>query len=297
MKTVGVPLLVLLIILVLGLMLVAFQVRETELAFVTRLGKPVRTMDQPGLYFKWPIPIEKVHKYDTRLRVYEGPLAETTTRGAVPIIVKTYVVWRVTDPLKFLGSVRTIDEAERQLYNQINDTQNRVIGKYAFAEFVNNDPNQIKMDQIQSEMLTDLQTALQEEYGIEVSTLGIKQLMVAQSVTEKVFERMKSARNLKTVATITEGQAQATSIRTEAESIRKILLAAADGRAMAIRGQGDAEAAQFYNLLETEPELAIILKQFEALKEMLKENTTAVLPTEAGPLKLLTEIPDPNKWK
>ena len=51
MKTVGIPALVLSIILILGLMLMAFQVRETELVFVTRLGKAVRTMDKPGLYF------------------------------------------------------------------------------------------------------------------------------------------------------------------------------------------------------------------------------------------------------
>lgn len=297
MKTLGVPLLVVLIILILGLMLVAFQVRETELAFVTRLGKPVRTMDRPGLYFKWPMPIEKVHKYDTRLRVYEGDLVETTTRGAESIIVKTYVVWRVADPLTFYGSVRTVDEAERTLYSQVNDTQNRVIGRYAFGDFVNNDPNEIKLDQIQTDMLVDLRAALQEEYGIEINTLGIKQLQVDEDVTEKVFARMSAARNRKATATINKGKAEATRIRTNAGAVRKELLAAADARAMAIRGQGDAEAAKYYQMLEEEPQLAVTLKEFDALKEMLRENTTLILPTDAGPLKLLTGVPDPNSWK
>lgn len=297
MKTIGVPLLVLLIILVLGLMLVAFQVRETELAFITRLGKAVRTMDKPGLYFKWPTPIEKVHRYDSRMRVYEADLGETTTRGAVPIIVKTYMVWRVADPLTFYRSVGTFDQAEKQLYGQISDTQNRVIGKYTFAEFVNNDPNQIKIEQIQNEMLADLQVALQDEYGIEVSALGIKQLQVAQDVTEKVFARMRAARNLKKVATESEGEAEATRIRTDAESIRKELLAAADARALAIRGQGDAEAAQYYQLQEAEPAFAIFLKKLEALKTMLDKDTTLVLPSDAPPFDLLTTAPDPSHGK
>ncbi|MCF7976009.1 MAG: protease modulator HflC [Phycisphaerae bacterium] len=296
MKNVGIPILVLIIILVLSLMLVAFQVRETEVAFVTRLGKPVRTMENPGLYFKWPLPIEMVHKYDARLHVFEADLSETTTKGAVPIIIKSYAVWKVTDPVAFNKSVKTVAQAEAKLYSQIQDTQNRIVSQHTFSEFVNSDKSKIAIEKIQSDMLADLKSSMEAEYGIEVRNLGIKRLQVNEKVSANVFNRMKTARNRKTEATITSGQAEATKIVTDAASIRKELLAAAEGRAMAIRGQGDAEAAQFYKMLDAEPQFAIFLKNLEALKSMLKQRTTLVLPMDADPFDLLVKAPDPNTW-
>jgi len=296
MKNLGIPILVAILVLLMGLMLVTFQVRETELAFVARFGNPVRSQDEPGLYFKWPTPIEKAHKYDARMRVFEADMGETTTKGAVPIIVKTYVVWRIADPLEFYKSLKTVEQAKSTLYSQISDTQNRIIGGYAFSEFVNSDPTKIKIVQIQNEMLADLKGAIESEYGIIIETLGIKQLKVNEAVTEKVFERMRAARNLKTEATIAEGEAQATKITTDAISISQELMAAANARAKAIQGRGDAEAAQYLEMLKEAPEFAIFLKNLDALKTMFKAGTTVVLPMDAEPISLLKEAPDPNTW-
>ncbi len=297
MKNLGIPILVLIIILILSLMLVAFQVRETEVAFVTRLGKHVRTMEEPGLYFKWPLPIERVRKYDSRLHVYEADMGETTTKGAVPIIIKTYAVWKVADPVAFYRSIKTVSDVEAKLLGQIQDTQNRIVSQHTFSEFVNSDQSKIAIEQIQADMLADLKLTMETQYGIEVKALGIKRLQVNDKVSANVFNRMKTARNRKTEATITSGQAEATRIITDAASIRKELLAAASGRAMAIRGQGDAEAAQFYKMLDAEPKFAIFLKNLEALKVMLQQRTTLVLPMDAAPFNLLTEVPDPNALK
>ncbi len=296
MKNLGIPILVAVLVLLMGLMLVTFQVRETDLAFVTRFGNPVRTQDAPGLYFKWPTPIEKEHKYDARMRVFEADLGETTTKGAVPIIVKTYVVWCIANPVQFYKSVGTVEQAKSTLYSQVSDTQNRIIGGYAFSEFVNSDPAKIKIEQIQAEMLADMKGAIESEYGITIETLGIKQLKVNEAVTEKVFDRMRAARNLKTEATIAEGEAEATKIATDAVSISQELMAAANARAKAIQGQGDAEAAQFYPMLKQAPQFAIFLKNIEALKTMLKDRTTLVVPMDAEPFSLLKEMPDPNAW-
>ena len=296
MKNIGIPILVGLLVLLMGLMLVTFQVRETDLAFVTRFGEAVRTQTEPGLYFKWPAPIEKEHKYDGRMRVFEADVGETTTKGAVPIIVHTYVVWRIADPLEFYKSVGTVEQAKGKLYSQISDTQNRIIGQYAFSEFVNSDPDKIKIEEVQGKMLADLKGAMESEYGIRVETLGIKQLKVNEAVTEKVFDRMRAARNLKTEATIAEGEAEATKITTDAVSVSQELMAAANARAKAIKGQGDAEAARHYEKLKENPQFAIFLKNLEALKAMLKDRTTLVLPMDADPIKLLKEMPDPNAW-
>jgi membrane protease subunit HflC len=297
MKSIAIPILIAVIFLVMVVYLVTFQVRETESAFVTRFGKPVREVTEPGLYRKWPTPIEQVHKFDSRMRVLEAELGETTTSGTVPIIVNTYVVWRVAEPLKFLNAVKTIENAESKLRNQINDSQNRVIGQHTFGEFVNSDPDKIKFDQIQDEILADLKGPALKDYGIDVKTLGIKQLKISADVTKQVFERMKAERQRRTTATISEGGAEAERIRSEANAKRAVLVAAAEARAKKIRGEGDAEAAKYYKMLEEEPQLAMFLRNLDALAITLKERATVVIPADVDPFRLLTGMPslEPNK--
>jgi membrane protease subunit HflC len=292
MKNIAIPILIGLIFLVMVVYLVTFQVRETESAFVTRFGKPVREITKPGLYVKWPTPIEQAHKFDSRLRVLEAvEFGETPTKGAVPIIVNTYVVWRVAEPLRFLNSVKTPENAETKLRNQVNDTQNRVIGRYTFGEFVNSDPNMSRFDQIQADMLADLKEPVLRDYGIEIKTLGIKQLKVSENVTQKVFARMKAERQRQTDATISEGEAEAIRIRTEANNKRDVLMAAAEARAKEIRGQGDADAAQYYALLQEDPDLAMFLRNLETLGATLKEKATVIIPADAAPFELLKKMP------
>jgi membrane protease subunit HflC len=291
MKNIAIPILVAAIFLVMVIYLVTFQVRATESAFVTRFGKPVREVNEPGLYAKWPTPIEQVHKFDSRMRVLEAEMGETTTSGTIPIIVNTYVVWRVKEPLKFLNAVKTIENAELKLRAQINDSQNRVIGQHAFGEFVNSDPAKIKFDGIQAEMLADLKGPALKDYGIEIKTLGIKQLKISADVTKQVFERMKAERQRLTQATTSEGEAEAARIKAEANKKEAMLRAAADARAKIIRGQGDKEAAQFYKMQEEDPQLAIFLRNLEALATTLKERATVVIPADADPFRLLTGMP------
>lgn len=292
MKNVTIPILVALIFIVMGIYLVTYQVRETESVFITRFGEPVREKTEPGLGWKWPTPIEQVHRFDARMRVLESSrLSETPTRGSTPIIVNTYIVWRVAEPLKFLTAVKTVANAEGKLRDQVSDTQNRIIGRHFFGDFVNSDPNRVILDKIQGDMLADLQEPVRREYGVEVKTLGIKQLKISEDVTKSVFDRMRADRKRRTDTTISQGQAEADKIRSEANNRRDVLLAAAEARGKAIRGQGDAEAAKYYEMLEKAPELAMFLRNLESLLTSLKERATLVIPADSEPFKYLREMP------
>ncbi len=299
MKNLAIVILVALLVVVMAIYAVTFQVRETETALVTTFEKPSRPIPRPGLYFKWPRPIQRVHKFDSRARVLEGDATETTTKEATPIIVNTYIVWRITEPLQFFNAVGTVKKAESMLLKQISDTQNRIIGQHSFGEFVNSDPNKIRFEDIQEEMLTDLKPAVRQNYGIDVSTVGIKRLQISADVSKDVFARMQAERNRRTEATIAQGNAEATRIRTDADSKKTELLATAEARAKAIQGQGDAEAAKYYKMLDEDPALAMFLRDIDTLKKVLQERATIVLSTDSEPFKLLREKPsiEPNKPK
>jgi membrane protease subunit HflC len=103
---------------------------------------------------------------------------------------------------------------------------------------------------------------------------------------------MKAERNRRTEATIAEGNAEATKIKTDADSKKTELLAAAQARAKAIRGQGDAEAAKYYKMLEADPELAMFLRDVEALKKILEKRSTIVISADTEPFKMLKQMPE-----
>jgi membrane protease subunit HflC len=295
MKNIAITIFIVLIVVTLGLYLVSFQVRETECCMVTTFGEPTRRqITEPGWYFKWPFPIQQVHKFDSRMRVFTPEVEETRTAGGEPIIVNTYVVWRISEPLKFFNSVKTVRNAEDELLrSRIRNTQNNVIGRHYFSEFVNSDPEKIKFEDIQRDMLTELKAAVADaQYGIEIEAVGIKQLKVSEEVSKEVFERMRAERNRRAEAITAQGEAEKIKIETEANSISDELIAAAEARAKVIRGKGDAQAAKYYKMLEADPELAAFLRDLEALQKMLEKRTTYVVPTDKEPFSLLKGMPD-----
>jgi membrane protease subunit HflC len=150
-------------------------------------------------------------------------------------------------------------------------------------------------------MLTDLQKAVADAgYGIEIKTIGIKQLKVSADVSKKVFERMKADRNERAVTITTKGDAEAVSIKSRARSMSDELTSVAEARAKKIMGQGDAEAAKYYKMLEANPDLAIFLRDLEALQKMLEARTTLLIPADYEPFSLLKglkglHVLEPNK--
>ncbi len=291
MKNVWVLAFVVIILMVLGLFLFTFQVRETEMKLVTFFNEPRKTIQEPGWYWRLPPPIHVIRTFDRRSYLYETVLEDTTTRGGEPITVTSYVVWRIEDPLKFLESVKDQKGAERVLSSLLRNTQNSVIGKYYFSDFVNSDPALIKLETIEDEMSRNVTAHASAQYGIEVRTVGIRRLGISELVTKDVFERMKKDRERITQKIIADGDAEATKIRKDAESKRKELLAIVEAQAKAIRGSGDAEAAGYYKMLEENKELAIFLRDIEALRKILKEKSTIVLGADVEPVHLLKKAP------
>lgn len=302
MKNLASIIFVLLVVVVLVVYLVSFQVRETETVVVTTFGEPKRSITEPGLYWKWPTPIQKVHRFDSRLQLFEGIMEETATKGGQPIIVTTYLVWNIAEPQKFLESVGTIEEAQRKLRGRLRDKQNTVIGQHYFSEFVNTDPVKIRFEAIEKKMLQALTAPIKADYGIGIKTVGIKQLGVSSKVTEDVFERMRADRKAIADAITTQGQAEATKIKNDAERKRLELLALAEGRAKAIRGAGDAEAARHYKDLKEDPDFAMFLQDIEAIKKILKERSTVIISAQTRPFEILRRLPNikpakPNEQK
>ena len=95
------------VVVVVALVAVAgtFQVQETEYAIVARFGDPRRVIDEAGLHFKWPPPIETLLRIDRRTNVLDPEPGEYLTSDKKNILVSKFLVWSVADPLRYLVSL------------------------------------------------------------------------------------------------------------------------------------------------------------------------------------------------
>ena len=80
-------------------------VDETEQIVILQFGKPVQTITDPGLNFKFPAPIQVSNSFDKRLLEYDVPPEEILSRDKKSLIIDNYVRWRIVDPLLFLQTV------------------------------------------------------------------------------------------------------------------------------------------------------------------------------------------------
>ncbi|MCC7407863.1 MAG: protease modulator HflC [Phycisphaeraceae bacterium] len=290
----------------------AFTVRYDQAAVLTTFNRAVDPVtdasgkvieagsvkQEPGLYFRWPWPVQQVEYYTTRLQILEDQLEELQTADRFSLVMRTYVVWRIKDPLAFFRGLRTTEAAEVQLQSMLRSVRG-IISRYAFTDMVNPYPERLKLREIESQMLAQIQERLaQSGYGIEVRYIGIRRMMLPEGVTESVFERMKETRLAIAARAREEGGAQAAAIRSEATAASKRILAFAEERALKLRAEGDAQAAKYYDVFNKDQELAAFLRRIQTLRAALP-GATVVLPVEeiapegglispqgAGPVKL-----------
>ncbi len=287
------------LLVIFALLLFAFQVRQTHVAVVTTFGKYSRTLTTPGLYWKLPWPIQNVYTFDNRIHTFERRFEQTATRDGRNLLINLYVGWRVADPRMFLERFDQGDlaRAEQTLEAQVRDTKNGVVSQYAFADFISTNEQDLKFDEIEKKMETDLQRKAVDSYGIEIKFVGIKQLGLPESITAKVFDRMREERQQLVKQFTGEGEAEAIRIRADADRQRQEILAKADAEATVLRGQADAEAAKFLAVFEKNPRLANFLLDLKALELATKERTTLILDQQTPPFNMLhspgTEAPPP----
>ena len=281
---------ILLGVIVAAILLVAvfsFQLNQTESAVVTTFGRPTQ-VTEPGLHFRWPFPFQRIYRFDHRIRCFEGgsgKLEETMTADGQNILVGIYVNYKISDAKQFFVTMENLTKAEADLNSWMRGFKNAAFGQYRFNQVINVDPKQMKLNEIQEKIRTDLAKRA-SEFGMEVVSVGINTINVPKSISEKVFERMIQERQRAAAERLAEGDREAKNIRIKADSRKAILLADAEAAAKEIRAKGDAEAAQYYAVFKQNPELAEFLRKLDSLRSVMKNRTTLVLDTDVAPFNL-----------
>jgi len=267
-----------------------YQVNENDLVIVTTFGRVQPESPQPGLHFCWPYPAEKVYKFDKRARAFAGTTAgaaeEILTKDGKNIVVSIFIVYRISDGVRFFETVSNLSTAEQRLNDFMRSAKSAVFGRYNFDQLVNTDPKVMKLNEVSGQIIGDIQPQA-ERLGITVERVGINALNVPEKISKNIFERTKKARDVKVQELLSGGQREASRIITDARKQSSMIRSEADAQALRIRAEGDAEAAKYYSEFSKSPELAAFLRSLDALGQILRTRTTLVLDTGAPPFNLL----------
>ncbi len=279
------------LILIFGSLLFVFQVRQSQVAVVTTFGKIIGApVTEPGARFRWPWPIQNVYKLDQRIQNFEGKFEEAQLADQNILMMMVYVGWRIEDPGLFYNGFPSgnVSDAEKHLADVVQTAKNEVIGQASLSDLISADEKKMKFTQIESNILVRVQERVKsQKYGIEIKFLQIKKLGLPESVTKTVFERMASERQVVIVKIQSDGAADASRTRADADSKAAQILNAADAESLKIRGDGEAKAASYLKEFRKNPELAVFNMKLTALEQMLKEKTTLILDQSTPPLDLL----------
>ncbi|HOA73671.1 MAG TPA: protease modulator HflC [Phycisphaerae bacterium] len=269
---------------ILLLYMVTYQVRFTEVAVVRTFGKidqnNIKT--EPGLYWKWPFPIQRVQHFDNRLQVTSTVGEENPTADGKNIIVTTAINWRIEDPYRFSIRCTSMEDAENKLKARVRNDQKTVISRYAFSQFVSNNPEELLYDKITSEIEEAVRNSAKELYGIEVATVRLESIALPQRITENVFEAMKKERQTEAARYTSEGESAAQLIKDTAEKIAGTIRSFAESEAEKVVAEGYRRALEYNKVLAQDEELATFLLLIRNLPEILKDRTTVILEADSA---------------
>jgi membrane protease subunit HflC len=263
----------------------AFVVDATEYAVVTRFGRPVRIYKTPGLRFRVPL-VDQVVRLDARLLMTEPPAAEYLTLDKKNVVARTFLTWRLDDPVRYLQTVLVRDAAEARLAAVTSSEIGAAFGSVSFDALVSTDADKMHLGAIVDEVERRVRDTAAHEYGINLVSLGVERLAFPQQNEASVFQRMRAERQRIARQFRSEGEEQSLRIRAEADRERARLLAEAERKASEIRGQAEAEAAHIYaDALGADPDFYRFVRTLEAYEKIIDKDTTVILPTDSALMK------------
>jgi regulator of protease activity HflC (stomatin/prohibitin superfamily) len=287
-----------LVVAVLLVNMFTFQVRHDEVAVVTAYFPSFQNSvkKEAGLYLRLPRPLQKVTTYEKRVHLLETKTEEQKLADENNVALAVFVAWRIKDPLAFLNGLETVYKAEQRIEGLTRDSKT-IANKYRLNELVNVDSGQVQIPKIEEDMRLALAAELQSD-GIEVLQVGLRRIMLPETVTPSVFKRMIGDREKIAQNTLSQGTASAKAIEADATRIRDSMLNHAERYARAERSKGDEAAASQYSVFAANPEFASFLKRLEAIPRMIGAGSTLILsselldmPAPALPSQMPVELP------
>ncbi len=251
-----------------------YTVGQTEQVLVLRFGDPVpgrALVTEPGLHFKIPF-VETVTVLDNRILDLESPQQEILANDNQRLVVDAFLRYRITDPLAFYRTVRTIEGSRNQLGSVLSSALRRVLGAATITDIVRD-----KRDALMSSILKSV-NAEGEKIGVSVIDARIRRADFPREISDGVFKRMQSERQREAAEFRAQGSEISQRIRAKADRDVTVLTAEAQRQADTTRGEGDAERNRVYaEAFGRDPDFFAFYRSMQAYEAGLKPSETRLV--------------------
>lgn len=261
--------------------------KENEYTLIRQFGKICTVIDEAGISFKIPF-IQSADTLPKEMMLYDLPQSDVITKDKKTMIADSYVLWRISDPLKFAQTLNlSITNAEGRIdaivYNAI---------KSVISSMEQNDVITSREGGLQEDIMATIGNVM-DQYGITIIAVETKQLDLPPDNKAAVYERMISERAQMAATYTAQGAADAQVIRNTTDMKIAIILSNAEAEAAGIIAEGEAEYMQILAEAysdESRTDFYTYVRALEALQNsMTGESKTIILPADSPIAKLFLQ--------
>ena len=210
-------------------------VNQDEFKLVKRFGKVDRVQTTSGICFKIPF-VETADTLPKEILLYDIAESEVITSDKKTMITDSYVLWRITDPLKFAQTLNgSIANAESRIDTVVFNATKNTISSMTQDEVI-----KARDGELAESIEVNIGVTM-AQYGIEIITVENKRLDLPSDNKTAVYERMISERDNIAATYTAEGQAEAQVIRNSTDKEVTVMLSEAQMKAEILVAEGEAE--------------------------------------------------------
>lgn len=266
-----------------------YTVQENEYACTVRFSQIINTTEEAGLHFKVPF-VDSVRYFSKATQLYDIPPSDVLTSDKQNMTVDCYVLWQISEPLRFYQTLGSISVAEQRLDALTYNALKTVMGTLAQADIINMEDGS-KRNEIYDGIATTVDT-LANTYGIHVEDVKIKQFDLPESNLNAVYSRMISERNQMAEKYTADGSYEASIIRNDVDKQVNIIVSNAEAEAAKLVADGEAEYMRLLAAAYDTPEKRDFYEftlALDALKQSLTgEENTIILDENSALAQILT---------
>lgn len=272
-----------LIILLLAILIVGASciviTNENEYSLIRQFGRVDHVVSDAGVSLKLPF-VQSVDKLPKQILVYDLSPSDVITSDKKSMICDSYILWHITDPLKFAQTLNSsITNAEARLNTIVYNSTKNVI-----SSTTQNDVISGRDGALSAAIVENIGNTL-DQYGIELLSFETKQLDLPGDNKAAVYERMISERDNIAATYTAEGSSEAQIIRNTTDKEVTVMLSEAEKKAEILIAEGEAEYMRILSEAYSDgskQEFYSFVRSLDALKASMKgDNKTVVLSPDS----------------
>lgn len=213
---------------------------DDEYKLIRQFGKIDRVVSKSGIAFKIPF-VENTDTLPRNIQLYDVAQSDVITMDKKTMVTDIYVLWKITDPLKFAKSLScSIPNAENRINTVVYNSMKSVIGNMTQSDVITSRDGEL------SEAIFKGVGNSVSQYGIELVSIETKHLDLPNDNKTAVYERMISERNQIAATYTAEGDSESQIIKNTTDKDVSIMISEANAKADQLVAEGEA---QYMNIL------------------------------------------------